>query len=115
MGGSVAADGAADLVLQALHVRGQLVAAVLEEEVAVDEPGRVPQADELHDAGEEGEGVDGPDRGGGEPEGQEGAAGVDPDLALVLHGVPLLAELQAVRSSSKIDVDELVSTLSEKR
>jgi len=78
-----------DLFLQGLNVASQLFPAFLEEEVAVDEPAGVAEANELHDLGQQRHGVDGADDHGRQPERDDGAAAVQEHGGLVLNGVPL--------------------------
>lgn len=78
-----------DLLLQLLDVGEQLLAAGLEQQVAVHEPRRVAQTDELEELGEQRHGVNGADNRRREPEEHDGAAGVEDGRGLVLDGVPL--------------------------
>lgn len=81
-----------DLLLELLDVGQQLLAARLEEQVAVDEPRGVAEADELEQLGQQRHGVDGANDGGREPQEDDGAAGVEEGRGLVLNGVPLRLE-----------------------
>uniref|UniRef100_A0A0A9H944 Uncharacterized protein n=1 Tax=Arundo donax TaxID=35708 RepID=A0A0A9H944_ARUDO len=82
-----------NLFLQALNVGGQLFPAFLEEEVAIHEPARVAEPNELQDLGKQRHGVDGADDHGRQPEGDDGAAAVQEHGGLVLNGVPLCFEV----------------------
>ena len=81
-----------DLLLKLLDVGQQLLAARLEQQVAVHEPRRVAEADELEQLGQQRHGVDCADDGRGEPEEHDGAARVEEGRGLVLDGVPLEVE-----------------------
>lgn len=87
--GSMRLELAGDLVLEGVELLDELLAGVLEEHVAVHEPGGVAEADELHHLGEDGDGVDGADDGAGEPDDAGGAGDVGDDGRLVLGVLPL--------------------------
>ena len=70
-------SSAGDLPLELFDVLHELLAARLEEQVAVHEPSGVAQTDELHDLRQQWDGVDSSHDGGGQPQRYEGTPGVD--------------------------------------